>query len=145
MIIFWLVFNTLIALALRHWGYLDEPELMLWSIFYFFFDVFSVVVWCPLQIFMMRNRCCTTCQIFNWDGIMAATPLFLLGGIPIWTVIGLALVVLLLWEIAVALHPERFDERTNASLRCANCTDKLCYLRAPLRKEGRGTRNTESD
>ena len=82
MIIFWLVFNTLIALALRHWGYLDEPELMLWSIFYFFFDVFSVVVWCPLQIFMMRNRCCTTCQIFNWDGIMAATPLFLLGWHP---------------------------------------------------------------
>jgi len=144
-IIFWLVFNTLIALALRHWGYMDEPELMLWSIFYFFFDVFSVVVWCPLQIFMMRNRCCTTCQIFNWDGIMAATPLFLLGGIPSWIVIGLALVVLLRWEITVALHPERFDERTNASLRCANCTDKLCYLRAPLRKGGRGARSAESD
>ena len=83
-------------------------------------------------------------------GLMAALspPDFLRDSLrlsPLPYALGLALVVLLRWEIAVALHPERFDERTNASLRCANCTDKLCYLRAPLRKEGRGTRNTESD
>ena len=29
-------------------------------------------------------------------------------------------------------HPERFDERTNARLTCAQCEDKLCYLRKPL-------------
>ena len=43
-----------------------------------------------------------------------------------------ALVVIVRWELAFVRHPERFDERTNASLQCANCRDKLCYLRKPL-------------
>ena len=68
---------------------------------------------------------------------MAATPLLV-----VWCwfsgllVLG-ALVVLVRWELAFVRHPERFDQRTNASLQCENCTDKLCYLRKPLTPRAR--------
>lgn len=130
--IFWIAFNAVVAIALHFMGWLNPSTALLWTLFYFAFDMFSVVIWCPLQLFMMHNRCCTTCQIFNWDAIMVATPLVFAGGWFSLIVLVLALVVLFRWELAFVRHPERFDERTNASLRCANCKDALCYLRPPL-------------
>ena len=130
--VFWITFNVAIGLLLDRFGLLNPRTALVWTLFYFVFDLFSVVLWCPLQLALMRNRCCTTCQIFNWDGIMTVTPLFTAGCWFSWPLVLMAVVVLLRWELAFARHPERFDERTNASLQCANCTDKLCYLRKPL-------------
>lgn len=131
-IVFWVVFNVLVAAVLSGFGVLDERTAILWSLGYFLFDMVCVVLWCPLQLLLMRNRCCTTCQIFNWDAIMVATPLVFVGGWFGWTLVVLAAVILVRWELAAVRHPERFDERTNARLTCAQCTDKLCYLRKPL-------------
>lgn len=131
-IIFWVVFNAAIAIVLALTGNLTHEAAFVWSMFYFFFDVFSVVVWCPIQIVFMRNRCCATCQIFNWDGIMAATPLLFVGGWFGWTIIGISLIVLLRWEVTAARHPERFSESTNARLSCAQCTEKLCRIRGKI-------------
>lgn len=137
-IVFWIVVNALFAMVLLHFDVLNERTALLWSMGYFLSDMVCVVLWCPLQLALMRNRCCTTCQIFNWDAIMVATPLVFVGGWFGWTLILLALVVLVRWELAAIRHPERFDERTNARLSCAQCQDKLCYLRRPLtRDEGR--------
>ena len=133
-IVFWIVLNALVAIALAVTGNLTHEVAFLWTMFYFFFDVFCVVVWCPLQVVFMRNRCCTTCQIFNWDGIMAATPLLFVGGWFGWTIIALALVVLVRWEVAAAQHPERFSESTNARLSCAQCTERLCHLRGKVER-----------
>lgn len=131
-IVFWLVFNIALTLLFDRFGLFDQRLAMLWMLFYFLFDMICVVLWCPLQLVLMRNRCCTTCQIFNWDGIMTVTPLLLIPCWFSWVLIAQALVVLVRWELAFARHPERFDERTNASLLCVNCKDKLCYLRKPL-------------
>lgn len=135
--VFWVLFNALAALLLARFALLNEQTVLMWTLFYFLFDMVCVVLWCPIQLLLMRNRCCTTCQIFNWDAIMAVTPLvFLLPDLRtawfVWPLLALGLVVLLRWELAFARHPERFDERTNASLSCANCKDRLCYLRNPL-------------
>lgn len=135
--VFWVLFNALAALLLARFGLLSEQTVLMWTLFYFLFDMVCVVLWCPIQLLLMRNRCCTTCQIFNWDAIMAVTPLvFLLPDLRtawfVWPLLALGLVVLLRWELAFARHPERFDERTNASLSCVNCKDRLCYLRNPL-------------
>ncbi|MDO4538919.1 MAG: hypothetical protein Q4B54_12215 [Coriobacteriales bacterium] len=135
--IFWVVFNLAIGLLLDRFGLLNPQTIMLWTLFYFVFDLISVVLWCPLQLALMRNRCCTTCQIFNWDGAMTVTPLLALGCWFSWILIVIALIVLVRWELAFMRHPERFDERTNASLLCANCKDQLCYLRKPLRPRKR--------
>ena len=132
-IIFWVIFNALIWLLLDRFGVFNERTALVWTLFYFLFDMICVVLWCPLQLVLMRKRCCTTCQIFNWDGIMTTTPLIpFIGWFPSILVV-LSLVVLARWELAFMRHPERFDDRTNASLQCANCKDKLCHLRKPLR------------
>lgn len=131
-IVFWLTFNVAVGLLLDKFGFFNPSTVLLWVLFYFMFDMISVVLWCPLQLVFMRNRCCTTCQIFNWDGIMTSTPLFAIGCWFSWLLILLSAIVLLRWELAFLRHPERFDERTNASLQCANCTDKLCHLRNPI-------------
>lgn len=136
-IVFWLVFNAVLASFLFAMGWLTPQAAVLWTLFYFLFDMISVVFWCPLQLIFMKNRCCTTCQIFNWDAIMTATPLVLICwhlqyAWFTWPIIALSLIVLIRWEVAFMRHPERFDERTNSSLSCANCKDKLCYIRTPL-------------
>lgn len=131
-IMFWVAFNVAVGLLLDRYGLFNERTALIWTLFYFVFDMICVVLWCPLQLVLMRNRCCTTCQIFNWDGIMTVTPLLVVGCWFSWILILLATVVLVRWEFAFLRHPERFDERTNASLQCANCTDKLCYLRKPF-------------
>lgn len=133
-IIFWVVANVALGLVLNYFGVLDQATILLWTLAFFVIDMICVVFWCPFQVLMMRNRCCTTCQIFNWDAIMTTTPLLLVffDTSFAWILVLLSLVVLIRWELAFVRHPERFDDRTNASLRCANCSDKLCYLRAPL-------------
>lgn len=134
-IIFWIIFNALAAVTLLYFDVLNEKTALLWSMAYFLSDMICVVFWCPLQLVLMRNRCCTTCQIFNWDAIMVATPLLFVGGWFGWILVALAVVVLVRWELAALRHPERFDERTNARLTCAQCQDKLCYLRGPLNRK----------
>lgn len=131
-IVFWTLTNVAVALVLARFDLLNERTALLWSLAYFLSDMVCVVLWCPLQLFLMRNRCCTTCQIFNWDAIMVATPLVFVGGWFGWGLVALALVILVRWELAAIRHPERFDERTNSRLSCAQCVDKLCYLRKPL-------------
>lgn len=128
-LVFWVVANALVAWGLSAAGWLTPEVCVLWSLFYFVFDMVCVVAWCPLQLFLMRNRCCTTCQIFNWDAIMVATPLVFAGGWYSWILVGVALAILARWELAFVRHPERFDERTNAALSCAHCADKLCARR----------------
>lgn len=135
-IVFWVVFNALVAGGLAWFGALNERTALLWSLFYFVSDMVCVVLWCPLQVLLMHNRCCTTCQIFNWDAIMVATPLVFVGGWFGWVLVAFAVVILVRWELAAVRHPERFDERTNARLTCAQCADKLCYLRKPLASVG---------
>ena len=131
-IVFWVAFNAAVAGIMVYLGVLNERTALLWSLGYFLFDMVCVVLWCPLQLLLMHNRCCTTCQIFNWDAVMVATPLVLMGGWFGWVLVGMAVVILVRWELAAVRHPERFDERTNARLSCVQCTDKLCRLRKPL-------------
>ena len=50
-----------------------------------------------------------------------------------WSLLGLALVLLVIWEGIYHRHPERFYEQTNESLKCANCPEKLCHHKKQLR------------
>ncbi|MDO4502512.1 MAG: hypothetical protein Q4D06_04945 [Coriobacteriia bacterium] len=128
-LVIWVLFNALVGALLWGNGLLTPSMCLLWCAFYFLADMICVVIWCPFQVLFMKNRCCVTCHIFNWDAIMAVTPLLfapcLLSGIMVVP----ALFIFILWEVSFALHPERFDERTNASLLCAGCDEKLCKWR----------------
>ena len=45
-----------------------------------------------------------------------------------------SLVLLIKWELTYRMHPERFSDVTNLSIRCENCTEKLCSHKKQLQK-----------
>lgn len=92
-------------------------------------DVICIVGWCPFKTFFMHNKCCTTCRIFNWDHAMMLTPLIFIPGIYTYSLVIMSIIVVIVWEISCYKYPERFIEKTNSSLKCHNCKDKLCGKR----------------
>lgn len=124
----WLVLTAAIA-VLRFAGVLRTKELVLLSAIFYVCVLICVLFWCPFQKLMMKNRCCTTCRIFNWDHIMMFTPMAFLGSFFALSLFGMSLVVLVVWELQYARHPELFWDKTNAALRCSNCSDKLCTIK----------------
>ena len=65
---------------------------------------------------------------------MMFTPFAFIRSIYTWSLLAIALALLLCWEVTVHRHPERFTEQTNASLACANCQEKLCHHKKQLRR-----------
>ena len=106
-------------------GILNKTGLFLISVFFYVCDLICVLVWCPFRL-MMKNRCCTTCRIFNWDHLMMFSPLIFAGGFYAMSLVVLALTAWLIWELCVMMYPERFWAQSNAALKCSECTDKLC-------------------
>ncbi len=128
----WLALNGAIF-ALYLSGVIDKWLLAIVALAYGVCDIVCILFFCPFQTWFMKNRCCTTCRIYNWDFAMLFTPFLLIPSLYTYTLLGFALVILLRWEITYKLHPERFSERTNESLRCQNCTEKLCRHKVQLK------------
>ena len=104
----------------------DKYILALVALAYGVCDIICILFFCPFQTWFMKNRCCTTCRIFNWDHMMMFSPIVFIPGVYTWTLCAAALAVFFVWEITFSLHPERFWEGTNSALKCSNCTDRLC-------------------
>ena len=120
----WLILIGIIG-VLHYFDVLHKRELFIISVFFYVCDLICVLIWCPFRL-IMKNKCCTTCRIFNWDHLMMFSPLIFAGGFYAISLVGMALFVWLIWELCILIYPERFCEMTNLSLRCAECTDKLC-------------------
>ena len=110
-------------------GCFDVHILLLLSAAYSICDIICILFWCPFQRIWMRNHCCTTCRIYNWDFIMMCTPLLIIPSFYTRTLCVLAIVLLVRWELTAYRHPERFLPTTNKALRCPNCTAQLCYFK----------------
>jgi hypothetical protein len=123
----WLLFIGAIS-ALKAFKVIENKHLFLISVAFYVCDLICVLIWCPFRL-MLGNKCCTTCRIFNWDHMMMFSPIVFVPGFFTWSLCAGALVVLAVWEISFALHPERFYEGTNDALKCSNCTDVLCGKR----------------
>lgn len=106
-------------------GVLDKVTLFMISVFFYVCDLICVLIWCPFRL-IMKNRCCTTCRIFNWDHLMMFSPLIFLGGFYAVSLVLLSVAAWLVWELCVMMYPERFWDHSNAALQCSECTDKLC-------------------
>ena len=115
---------------------LGRNEIFLVAVAFYVCDLICVLIWCPFRL-IMRNRCCTTCRIFNWDHLMMFSPFVLTPGLYTTSLLIVAFAVWVVWEVCVMLYPERFWEHTNVALKCVNCTDKLCtqYCRKLRRTE----------
>ena len=106
-------------------GILDKLTLFIISVCFYVCDLICVLIWCPFRL-ILKNQCCTTCRIFNWDHLMMFSPLIFMGGFYSVSLVLTALIVWTVWELCVLLFPERFWEFSNEVLKCSNCTDKLC-------------------
>ena len=122
-----LLWIALIAVIgyLHHIGVMSDIALFMITVVFYVCDLICVLIWCPFRL-IMRNRCCTTCRIFNWDHLMMFSPLLFFPSVYCWSLLALSIAACAVWEIFIFLHPERFWEGANAALTCASCTDKLC-------------------
>ena len=120
----WIALITAIG-VLYYSGVLNRQAVFMISVLFYVCDLICVLIWCPFRL-MMKNKCCTTCRIFNWDHLMMFTPLLFIDSFYSWSLLGVSVVVWSVWEACVFLFPERFWEHTNAALKCSECTDKLC-------------------
>ena len=123
------------SLGLLHAKSILGDLAMLWiSTFFYVCDLICVLFWCPFRHFIMKNRCCTTFRIFNWDHLMMFSPLIFVDGFFAKSLVTLAVIVFLVWEWTAFRHPERFCEDTNQALKCAECTDLLCINAKKIHK-----------
>ncbi len=130
-IAFWVALNgTLGGLYLL--GVYDAGILVLVSLAYSVCDMICILWFCPFHTWVLKNKCCTTCRIYNWDYAMIFTPLIFLPNVFSYTLVALSLVLLVKWEMTAAKHPERFAENSNACLDCKNCPEKLCHHKKQL-------------
>ena len=111
--------------VLYYFGVLDKANLFMISVLFYVCDLICVLVWCPFRL-VMKNRCCTTCRIFNWDHLMMFSPLIFMGGFYAGSLVLMAALAWLVWELCVMMYPERFWDHSNEALKCSECTDKLC-------------------
>ena len=92
----------------------------------------------PFQTFLMGNRCCVNCRIFAWGSWMMATPMAFVPHWFSWSLVGLGLVVLVVWEVRFRRYPERFWFGSNKLLQCAHCQEQLCRYKFPRSPRFRG-------
>jgi len=124
----WLLGNGVLG-VLYLAGILEDVDLVMATVFFFICDYICILIFCPFQTFIMHNKCCVNCRIYDWGHFMMFTPMLFLRNFFSWSLFFTSCVVLIHWEIVYAKHPERFWEGTNKRLQCGNCKDKTCKLK----------------
>lgn len=129
----WVLFNAVIGL-LYFTKVINQGILILICLGFSVCDMICILFFCPFQTLIMKNKCCVSCRIYNWDYAMMFTPLIFIRGIFTWSILALSLGLLIRWEVTYFRHPERFSETANKSLSCAKCQEKLCEHKKTLRR-----------
>ncbi len=124
----WLSFNAIFGIAFLL-GYIDEADLLMLSVFFFLCDYICILIFCPFQTGILKNKCCVNCRIYDWGHFMMFTPMLFIRNFFSWSLFFTSLIVLINWEIRYAKHPERFWYGSNETLKCANCKDKTCQIK----------------
>ena len=122
--ILWTVLILGIGVFYR-FGILNDSMVFMISVLFYVCDLICVLFWCPFRL-IMKNKCCTTCRIFNWDHLMMFTPMIYIDGFFSCSLLLTSIAVWMVWELFFMMYPERFWENSNIALKCSECTDKLC-------------------
>jgi hypothetical protein len=131
----WLSLNAVIGL-LYVFNIFQNEELLLCTVLFFLGDYICILFFCPFQTFIMHDKCCVNCRIYDWGHFMMFTPMLFIKNLFSWSLFFMSCIVLIHWEMIYAKHPERFWEGSNKVLRCANCRDKTCQIKNLLKGEG---------
>lgn len=131
---FWLSFNAIFGI-LNLAGVIGDVDLLMLTVFYFLCDYICILFFCPFQKFIMKNKCCVNCRIYDWGHFMMFTPMLFIKNFFSWSLFFTSLVVLIHWEILYAKYPERFWSQSNKVLQCVNCKDKTCQIKRKIQGE----------
>lgn len=129
----WLLFNCIFG-ALYLMNILQIVDMLMLSVLFFLCDYICILFFCPYQTFIMKNKCCVNCRIYDWGHFMMFTPMIFIQNFYSWSLFVTSVVVLIRWEITYAKHPERFWSGSNKKLQCENCKDKICQIKGKLIK-----------
>ncbi|MDE5755984.1 MAG: hypothetical protein K2I23_02735 [Clostridia bacterium] len=129
----WIALNAIFVI-LYFTKVIDGGVMIILSLFYSVCDMICILFFCPFQTWMMKNRCCVSCRIYNWDYAMMFTPVVFIKNPFTMSLFAVAFLLLLEWEILYRKFPERFCINTNKTLSCANCKEKLCKHKKQLRR-----------
>ena len=127
----WLALNAVIGI-LYFLQVFDRGILILIALGFSVCDIICILFFCPFQTWFMKNRCCSTCRIYNWDFAMMFTPLVFIPSWYTYSLLGCSVALLFRWEITYRKHPERFSASTNMCLDCSRCEEKLCSHKKQL-------------
>lgn len=130
----WIVFNALFGL-LYAFHFIDEADLYMLTVFYFLSDYICILLYCPFQSHIMKNKCCVNCRIYDWGHFMMFTPMIFIRSFYTWSLFFMSCIVLIRWELIYAKYPERFWSGSNKTLQCAHCTDKTCQIKNNLKAQ----------
>ena len=127
----WISFNAIFGILYLA-GILEVSDLLMLTVFFFLCDYICILLFCPFQTGIMKNKCCVNCRIYDWGHFMMFTPMVFIRNFFSWSLFFTSIVVLVHWELVYAKHPERFWEGSNKQLQCAHCQDKTCQLKKLL-------------
>ncbi len=130
-LIAWLILNGFIYF-LNIKNIISDGIMVLIALFYSVCDMVCILFFCPFQVWFMKNKCCNTCRIYNWDFAMMFTPLLFINNFYTRSLILCAIALVIRWEVTAFRHSERFFESTNSALACKNCKEKLCHQKTQL-------------
>ena len=130
----WLCFNAIWGI-LYLVGILNAGDLLMLTVFYFLCDYICILIFCPFQTGIMKNKCCINCRIYDWGHFMMFTPMLFIKNFYSWSLFFTSLVVLIHWEIVYAKHPERFWEGSNQTLKCKNCKERTCQMKNKIKRK----------
>ena len=85
----WIVFNGILG-ALRMNDIIDDGIMILLCSAYSVCDLICILFFCPFQSWLMKNKCCGSCRIYNWDYAMMFTPLFFVQWSYAWSLLVLS-------------------------------------------------------
>ena len=127
-VIFVLYFGmiALIGLSFLNFTWFDRKLLYLVFFGLNFADYFCIMLWCPFRQWFLKNSCCNTCRISNWDRIMKFSILIFIPNFYTITIFVLGVLIFLYWEYQHWVHPERFYRISNQTLWCVNCDKVTC-------------------
>lgn len=133
----WMGFRVFIAYLLLNaiwftlyflhiWG---VPELVMIMSLYYFGDMICANGFCPFKLFLMGNRCCNVCRIYNWDAIMGVIPLIVIIHPMSMSLVVVAVIYTGFWELRFRTHPEYFLESCNQTIGCKSCRGAICPIK----------------
>ncbi len=127
-VIFIIYFGIISVFGLSYLKYDWFDRKFIYLIFFAlnFSDYFCILLWCPFRNLFLKNSCCNTCRICNWDRLMKFSILIFIPNFYTISIFVLAVIIFLHWEFQHFKNPQMFYRISNKNLWCINCDVQKC-------------------